>query len=139
MGVRVPGQDARSAQKYFTPLLVKGPMHSPSGTCMFPPPDLAHTVHFTETPFLPKSITIPIHPQRLSATFSRNFPEMLPPGNSQRPLGLHLSEVPDHLLLVFPCYLSEIAKCREQGIRFKYFCRTTGHAYPSPSPAQGHT
>lgn len=76
---------------------------------------------------------------RLSATFSRNLPEMSPPVNGQRGLGLHLSEVPDHLLPGSPSYLSEIAKCREQGTGFKDFCRTTECTYPSPSPTKGHT
>lgn len=67
MGVIASGQDVSSTQKYFTPLLVKGPTHSPGGACMFPPPDFAHTVHFTKTPVLPKSITNPIHPSRLTS------------------------------------------------------------------------
>lgn len=51
MGVTAPDQDVSSTQKYFTPPFGKGtPTHSPGGAFMFPPPDLAHTVHFSPSP-----------------------------------------------------------------------------------------
>lgn len=133
MEVTASGQDVRKAQKYLTLLWVKGP----SILQLVPPCShlLTLPTQFTSPrhPSSPSPSPTPsIPPGSLLQESSRNVPSC---EQSESP-GLALSEVPDHFLPVCLHYLSEIAKCRQQGPSFRYLCRTTGHAQPSPAHHQ---
>lgn len=124
LAVVAPDQDMSSTQNYFTPTTGKGTTHHLGSACMLPPPGLAHTVCFIRTLLVPNSLrpspSILPGSQPSSPWICQKC--SLSPLNSQCIYWVCISlrslttEVP-----ICPCYLSEIAQCRDQGAGFRYF------------------
>lgn len=139
MGVTEPGQEVRITQKHFTPTCNKGhPLFLQALT-----PDLSYTTPppwGKRTSRLPGCLSLPMSILQGSGPSSGIFQKCsLCPLNTQTALGLHLSEVCDHLPPRAHVTCQRLQGAGRERLVVGYVGLNAGHTYPSPSPTQGHT